>query len=94
METYEVDGSLETRFFDDIMMLVFFDNELFFEVYKPFIILLDEDVDRPIEANLFKELESEDVEKTDFINPLILVPLSFDDYPPIVIFCFLSLKDF
>lgn len=76
------------------MMLVFFDNELLFVVCKPFIILLDEDVDLPIDANLFNELESEDVEKTDFINPLILVPLSLDDYPPMVTFCFLSLKDF
>lgn len=60
-------------------MLEFFDNELLFDVYNPLIILLEDDVDLPIEANLFKELEREDVENTDFIRPFILGFLSFDD---------------
>lgn len=76
-------------------ILEFLDNELLlFDVSRPFIILLDDDVDLPIEANLFSELESEDVENTDFINPLMFVFLSFDESPPNVVFCFLSLNDF
>lgn len=78
VETYELEG-LETKFLDDITMLEFFDNELLFDVYNPLIILLEDDVDLPIEANLFKELEREDVENTDFIRPFILGFLSFDD---------------
>lgn len=93
VETYELEG-LETKFLDDITMLEFLDNELLFDVYNPLIILLEDDVDLPIEANLFKELEREDVENTDFIRPFILGFLSFEDSPPIVVFCFLSLKDF
>lgn len=82
------------RFLDDITILEFFDNELLFDVSNPLIILLEDEVDLPIEANLFKELEREDVENTDFINPFMFVFLSLDDSPPIVVFCFLSLKDF
>lgn len=67
------------RFLEDITILEFFDNELLFDVYKPLIILLEDEVDLPIEANLFNELEREDVENTDFIRPFILVFLSFDD---------------
>ncbi len=67
------------RFLDDITILEFFDNELLFDVYKPLIILLDDDVDLPIEANLFKELEREVVEYTDFIRPFMFMLLSFDD---------------
>lgn len=76
------------------MMLEFFDNELLFEVYNPLMIRLEDDVDLPIDANLFNELERDDVENTDFINPLMFGFLSFDDYPPNVVFCFLSLNDF
>jgi len=75
-------------------MLEFLDKELLFDVYNPLMILLDDDVDLPMEANLFNELESEEVENTDLIKPFMFVFLSLDDYPPIVVFCFLSLKDF
>lgn len=77
VETYELEG-LETRFLDDIIMLEFFDNELLFDVYNPLIILLD-DIDLPIEANLFKELERGDVENKFFTMPFKLGFLSFDD---------------
>jgi len=78
VETYELEG-LETRFLDDITILEFFDNELLFDVYNPLIILLEDDVDLPIEANLFKELERGDVENKFFTMPFKLGFLSFDD---------------
>jgi hypothetical protein len=77
VDTYELVGR-DISFEDDII-LVFFDNELLlFDVYKPLIIRLEDDVDRPIEASLFNELERDDVENTDFINPFMFVFLSLE----------------
>ena len=77
----------------DITKLLFFDTELLFEVYNPLIIRLELDADLPIDASLFKELDKEDVENTDFINPFMLLFLSLDESPPVMLE-FLSLKLF
>jgi hypothetical protein len=75
----------------DITKLVFFDNDdPLLGLSRPFIILLVLEVDLPIVASLFNELDSDDVENTDFISPLMLPLLSLDDSPPV----FLSLKLF
>lgn len=55
----------------DITILVFFISDDPLEESNPLTIRLEGDVDLPIEANLFNELESDDVEKTDFINPFM-----------------------
>ena len=82
-------GKLREEF--DITKLVFFDNDdPLLGLSKPFIILLVFEVDLPIVASLFNELDSDDVENTDFISPLMLPLLSLDDSPPV----FLSLKLF
>ena len=77
----------------DITKLLFFDTELLFEVYNPLIIRLELDADLPIDASLFKELDKEDVENTDFINPFMLLFLSLDESTPVMLE-FLSLKLF
>jgi hypothetical protein len=75
----------------DITKLVFFESDdPLFDVSNPFIILLVFDVDLPIVASLFNELDKEDVENTDLISPLMFPLLSLEDSPPV----FLSLKLF
>lgn len=82
---------LVVRFLDDITMLVFLLREDPLEVSRPLTIRLEGEVDLPMEANLFRELDREEVEKTDLINPLMLPFLDLDD--PVVSY-FLSLKLF
>lgn len=79
------------RFFDDITILVFLFREDPLEVSKPLTKRLEGEVDLPIEANLLRELDREEVEKTDLINPLMLPFFDLDD--PVVSY-FLSLKLF
>ena len=90
----ELDGRCG-RFRDEcgITRLLFFDNELLFDVYSPLIIRLEFDVDRPIVASLFRELDKDDVENTDFISPFMLLFFSLDEPSPEII-DFLSLKLF
>ncbi len=79
------------RFLDDITILVFLFREDPLEVSKPLTKRLEGEVDLPIEANLLRELDREEVEKTDLINPLMLPFFDLDD--PVVSY-FLSLKLF
>ena len=51
------------------MLLFLRDELLVLEVSKQ--CLLEDDVDRPIDASLFNELDNDDVENTDLINPFI-----------------------
>lgn len=82
---------------EDITRLLFLLRERA-EVSRLFIIRLELEVERPIEASLLRELEREDVEKTDFIRPFMLPFLSREveePLPPAMRFCFLlSLKLF
>lgn len=58
------------RILDALNVLLFLRDELLvLEVYRQF--LLDDDVDLPIDASLFNELDNEDVENTDLINPFM-----------------------
>lgn len=68
---------------------MFLDKERFVSI--PFTTRLEGDIDRPIEANLFKELDKEEVEKTDFIKPVIFPFLDFDD-PVVCYFLFIPSK--
>jgi hypothetical protein len=79
------------RFLEDITILVFLFREDPLEVSKPLTKRLEGEVDLPIEANLLRELDREEVEKTDLISPLMLPFFDLDD--PVVSY-FLSLKLF
>lgn len=46
------------------------------------ITLLEEEVDRPIEASLFRELDRDEVENTDLIRPLMFYFFSLEDCAP------------
>ena len=71
---------LDEIFLEDIMREEFLDKERL-DVSRPFTILCDGEVDLPIEANLFNELERDDVENTFLINPFIP---TFDLEDPVV----------
>ena len=87
-EMYELDWREDINF-EEFEKLLFFDKGRL--DYIPFTTRLEGEIERPIEANLFKELDNDDVEKTDFINPVIFPFFDFDE-PVVSYFLFIPSK--
>ena len=74
LEIFELEGR-EDNNFEEFVRFIFLQRERF--IYILLETRLAGEIERPIDANLFNELERDEVENTDFIRPLMF-PF-FDD---------------